>query len=38
MGDIYDVNGHVIVVGSGGSEAKAKEKLTGKVLIALGDS
>ena len=38
MSEIYDVYGNTIAIGSGGSEDAAKEKLTGKVLVALGDS
>ena len=38
MSEIYDVSGNAIAVGGGGSADVAKEKLTGKVLIAIGDS
>ena len=40
MGAIYDIDGNQIITGGGdtGDEAVAREKLTGKVLIALGDS
>lgn len=38
MSSIYGINGYPIISDDGGNEVIAKEKLTGKVLIALGDS
>ena len=35
---IYNINGDTVASDSGGSSGVAKEKLTGKVLIAIGDS